>query len=345
MKFIIITEANQKVATGHFMETCELTRELMKRGHTVIIIVNSGCPQDLLNRFSYDFFFYNGTFDEDIKNTISVIEEERPDGIITDLREIQNADVQIIKKDLRIPIICIDEFGNRTLDADAIVNPMVDSVFWEYPNSSDRVYAGHRFLVLPELIRKYHKKEKIIRKSINRICISMGGVDPMGTTVKIVKWLPQLFENVIVDIILGAGFEFQSEIDLELSKMPGRINANVWKNVENIYEFFFKADLAICAGGNTLHELACIGTPTIVIPTMPHEKRNGDCFEAMGAVKSLCLAEDIGVDIIRKTIGEMTFDRRCNMSRSGKAGVEGRGVVYTADICEEIVARKGMTEL
>ena len=44
--------------------------------------------------------------------------------------------------------------------------------------------------------------------------------------------------------------------------------------------------MVCCAGGNTLHETACIGTPAIVWPSMPHERRTAECFERQGFCKS-----------------------------------------------------------
>ena len=47
--------------------------------------------------------------------------------------------------DKTISIICIDEFGHRNLQADIIVNPMIDSYYWNYGESDARLFCGaHR---------------------------------------------------------------------------------------------------------------------------------------------------------------------------------------------------------
>ncbi len=337
MYFLIITEANQKVATGHFMEVCELAREFIKRGHEIRVLVNRDCPADLFKRLPCAYSVYDESLSKVICKIIEIIQNECPDVIITNLREIHNEDIQRIKSVIHKPLICIDEFGNRKMECDAIINPMVDSAFWKYPDSPGKLYAGHQYLVLPETIREYHDKDKRIEKTIKRICVSMGGVDPLGTTVKIVKWLPRLFESVNADVILGAGFTYQEEIEEAIQILPQTISVHVQKNIRNIYEFFFEADLAFSAGGNTLHELACIGIPTIVIPTMIHEKRNGDCFEKMGTAKSLSLSESITIEEVESTIEEMTFEKRRDMSRCGKDSADGKGALNTLSACMEIV--------
>lgn len=340
MYYLIITEANQKVATGHFMEVIELSKELKRRGHDVKVLVNNECPEGLLERLSCERYEYKASIGEDIISVLEMIEKEHPDVIITNLREIQNEDILRIKSVFERPIICIDEFGNRTLDADIIINPMVDSFFWKYPNSSEKVYAGHKYLVLPKAIISYHDKEKKINKEIGKVCISMGGVDPKGTTVKVVKWLPQLFESAIAEVILGAGFVLCEELEAEINKLPQTIVVNVNRDVSNIYDYFFEADLAFCAGGNTLHELACIGTPSIVIPTNAHEVNNGKEFEEMGAVKCLSNTDTISIKEMTATLEKLSYGTRKRMSERGKNCCKGDGVVRTAEICEKLVEQK-----
>lgn len=337
MRFLIITEANQKVATGHFMEVCELSKELVDKGHEVKILINHDCPLELLNRFPNEYLFYNTSISKDLSKVSRFVEEIQPSEVITNLREVQNADILKLKEITDVPVICIDEFGHRTLDADVIINPMVDSSFWEYPGSSGKLYSGHQYLALPRCIKAYHDRDKTIKKDIAKVCVSMGGVDPYGTTVKIVEWLPQLFNVVEVDVILGAGFRFDDELEEATRKLPQTIRINIQKNVKNIYDYFFDADIAFCAGGNTLHELACIGTPTLVIPSMPHEINNGKEFEKMGAVKCLKQSDKVCVKEIKSALEKMTDKKRIEMSRCGKTKVDGKGLENTSDICIRLV--------
>ena len=47
------------------------------------------------------------------------------------------------------------------------------------------------------------------------------------------------------------------------------------------------ADIVISAGGNTVFELACVGTPGFVLWEDSHEKIQGDVFEKEGVVINL----------------------------------------------------------
>lgn len=61
-----------------------------------------------------------------------------------------------------------------------------------------------------------------------------------------------------------------------------------------------------------MYELVGIGTPMIVLPTMPHEKRNGKAFERMG----LCKAVD---EINEKIIASFDYKKRLEMSGKEKS--------------------------
>ncbi len=335
MYCIIITEANQKVATGHLLEACELIDELQERAHQVYLLINEDCPNGLLSRIHCTYSFFRDSLHYDIISVIEQIKAEDPDVVVTDMRKIENEDILTIKSRTEKKMFVIDELGHRRLDADVIINPMIAACFWDYPNSKGVKFFGQDYLALPRKLRAYHIKEKPIRSKIKNICISMGGVDLYGTTVKLVKWLSTIFHDVQINCVLGVGFLFSQELRSTIESLPPNNQLHVMKNIHNIYEYFYEADLAFCAGGNTLHELACIGVPTIVIPTMDHELRNGQAYASRGFGICLSKSEEITAGSIESSIAKMlSKEYRKKMSRNGKMACDGMGCKRTAEIIE-----------
>ncbi len=328
---VIMTEANECVATGHLMEAIGLADALTEDNKEVVLLLNDDCSDNLRRRIKCKYEGY--TYKKDLSlPTESIIEKllrYNPGMFITDMREVSNAFVRDIRKFYSGKIVCIDEWGHRRLDADVIINPMIDSYYWTYPDSKAEIYAGAEYLILPRSLQKYRGK-KTVNENVGRICVSMGGVDIKGTTLKLTEWIPDILPDIKLELILGAGFPYCRELEDIIQKNMATREYEVCRDVKDIYEHFLKADIVFCAGGNTLHELACLGVPTIVIPTMPHEERNGKCFESIGFGLCLSLADIVEVDEITEKLRLLISQKeRKKMSACGKQHFQGNGIEKT----------------
>ena len=295
-RILVVTEADEKVASGHLMECIEIVKVLRDNGYQVSLLINDDMPETFQSRipFPYEKFPRECLFGQYMIRETLV--NHAIDLVIFNLRCIEDELLQYIREDYRGIILCIDELGHRHLSCDIIVNPMIDEYYHEYVDLDAKLYAGAKYLALPRSIRAFHERKKEIHEEIKKICVSMGGVDSFGTTVKLAKWLPELLPEARMDFVLGGGFPYWEELE---SLVRNRRKISVYKNIDYIFELFFEADLAFCAGGNTLHELACIGTPAIVIPSMPHEVKNGKAFAVYGACLCLPIASDITINDIK----------------------------------------------
>lgn len=335
MNIVILTEADETVATGHLMESIELAQALTDSGCQVKLLVNGNCPAELLGRITCSYSLYPRDTDSGIARIRQCLSAKTPDILVTDLRSVDDEMIRKIRKSYQGKIICIDELGHRKLSCDVIINPMAGSDYWKYQTEA-RTYFGAQYLILPGKIASYHKMEKSIPDKIRRIAVSMGGADSKGTTLKLLRWLPDILADASYDIIMGGGFAYQQQAEELAEKFPQRDRVRMFRNTDHIYDFFYKADLAFCAGGNTLHELSCIGTPSIVIPTMPHEWDNGQVFEQAGFGKCLGLCEDVGKEELAQAVGRMQKAAvRKAMCEAGKRFSDGNGCRRVVRIIQE----------
>ena len=327
MNVLIITEANEIVASGHLMESIALARKCKEMGIDYTVLVNADMPAAWKERLiDLRFQEYTQSISKGMREIKGVISSQNFDVIIIDVRELKNEQIQIIRKVFNKRIVCLDEWGNRYLDCDIIVNNMLASYYWNYQDSKAKLYAGPQYLMLEDKLKVYHNKKKYIAKNIKKIVISMGGVDPKNHTKRIVhdlRGIPELFE---IDVVLGGGYLYKEELVRTIGEDSRFV---IHQNINYIYELFEQADVAFCAGGNTMYELAGIGTPMIVIPTMVHEEKNGKEFERAGACKLL-------EGEIQETLYGLNVYERKKMSFNGKKLIDGKGV----DRILEIVVSK-----
>ena len=322
-RVLLVTEANEQVASGHLLECAELARLLENAGIRVDVAVNDDACEAFKSRLGRAYLEYHEHVEKDFAFFTRLLHDVRYNIIVTNLREVHDSWLGHLKDTCRCPVVCIDEWGHRQLGCDVIINPMVDPYFWDYGGSTAKIYAGHEYLILPEMIAKYHTRDKLISEWIGRVCVSMGGVDKFGSTVKITRWLVENHPDMQVDVILGGGFSHNEELDAVIG---GRDIIRRMQNVSDIYDYFEWADLAFCAGGNTLHELACIGTPALIVPTMDHEASNGKRFEAMGFGITLPKSEELTDADLSVGWGQISDkENRHGMMLAGKKACTGDG--------------------
>ena len=332
---VIVTEANEFVATGHLMECIVCANTLKEAGYEIAFWINNDADQNLKKRIPYQFQEYLKSIENDYNRLVESVLKIKPKAIIFNLREITEGflkDIRAgIRKDTRI--VCIDEFGHRNLPVDIIINPMIAPYYWEYGDSKACRFCGAEYLVLPEKLEELHQKEKIINQDIGKIVVSMGGVDPKKYTLDLVEIMPQMFPDATIEIIIGGGNRNGKEIKEKVIKYKHVV---IKENISNLPDLIYEADLIICAGGNTLHESACIGTPAIVLPSMPHEERTAASFEEKGFGMVADIKGDWRKEILHLCNDMKSYELRCSMCMKGKEISDGRGRRRIVEIINRI---------
>lgn len=326
----IVTEADEYVATGHLMECIVCAKELIAEGYAISFWINDNAEPALKKRIPCGYHEYKQSIEEDNTHFFQVVISEQVKVIVFNLRQITEKFLYKVKHMVsdNTKILCIDEFGHRDLPADIIVNPMIVPYYWDYGDCKARLYCGAEYLILPAEPGMLHLRKKQINEKIERIVISMGGADPENYTLKLVKIVPELFEETEISIVIGAENKNRKEIEKEAAYRK----VSLYRNVTNLPEMMFETDVLICAGGNTLHEAACIGTPAIVIPSRPHEEQTAKCFQEKGFGIVVDGQVDLKTEILNALYKINSLETRNEMSKNGKLVSDGLGRKRIVDI-------------
>jgi UDP-2,4-diacetamido-2,4,6-trideoxy-beta-L-altropyranose hydrolase len=338
----IVTEANATVATGHLIECIVCAEELVKNGYEISFWINDDMESGLKRRIPYKFQEYHISIESDYESLIEKVCQINPKVLLFNLREISEKFLKVCKEKIskKTSVICIDEFGHRNLFADIIINPMIDSYYWNYGESKAQLFCGAKYLILPKELTQYHKKKKAINNDVQKIVITMGGVDPQNYTVGLIGIVADYFQDIVINVVVGGGNQHYKEI-AEQVKRYNRVygnKINVVRNIINVdlLELMYQADLVICSGGNTLHEVACIGTPAIVIPSMPHEVDNAQTFagEKFGLV--IKNTDNLKTKIWEALRNIRSYQVRNKMSTKGRQISDGLGRMRVVKIIGEV---------
>lgn len=324
LSIAIFAEFSARIGTGHIIESLNLAKAAFKKGFHVSMWVSGAVPLPILDSFPcHCNFFHSLKTKKECSEIKAKLSEEEVQVIIFNFRKITNRILSFFKNN-NCKLISIDELGNRCLECDAIINPSIVEKYYRY-HSNGSIYTGPKYLSVSNEFTKIHLRKRIFNNGIRTIAVSMGGLDRTDTTLKIIKALLNWRPDVKKNILLGSGFIHSEEVSKKITSFKDN-NFRIYHNASNIEALLLESDVAFTAGGNTLYELACIGTPAIVLYEDEHEKESGAAFEKYGF--GYCLGR--GVEVGKKDILnvlEKFEDTKVRYSHSfrGKEIVDGKG--------------------
>lgn len=334
----ILTEFSYRIGTGHLLESIELYREAKDNGFKVTLGVSIRSPKSILNRLKVPYiFFRNLNSKPQAKRIKDIFLDHGCSVIVFNFRKITN-EILISFKHRHIKTICIDELGSSSLDCDVVINPVIVKKYHKYSleNKNIKIYSGPKYLSLNPNFAKIHSKSRVFKDKICAISVSMGGVDRTDATLRLIDVLAKWRRGVVKNIILGGGCRYAAEARERIKRYP-EMNFRLFQNVINIASFFTKSDVVFTAGGNTLYELACCGTPAIVLYEDKHERESGIAFEKKGF--GFCLGQGVKVGqahIIDCLERFQDPQVRYKHYQNGKKIVDGRGAERIVRILSDL---------
>ena len=324
---IFCVEVSEQVATGHLMVCMACASALREHGVTCFFVLGPyGPAENLLDSEGFPFAVVpNGKTDEVYKKITDV------EGCACVVVNYRRPPVSLLDRvrGSSIPLVLMDELGNERVNCDVLINSTVvpEWLNYSFMGQEPSCCFGPEFAVLRAEFAMLHKQPRPTGGDEKRILITMGGVDRTGATLRIVKALSQMSSGIKKTVILGPGFLHMDEF-LAQYKSSKDVSLDYAIAVKDFAERIRAADLVISSGGNTLYEMACLGTPGIVLWEDLHEGRQAEVFESSGTVLNIGNGLEAPMDAIHDSVSALINDtaRMAAMSRSGLSLVDGLGL-------------------
>ncbi len=184
------------------------------------------------------------------------------------------------------------------------------------------------YIPLDRIFQKHHSARKAIRPVIKNILVTMGGSDTYGFTPHVIRILGHSWaKECALTVIRGPASKHSPrhiQTLLGAAKNTRLLNSIPQKAMLRWMQW---ADLAICAGGNTLFELACTGTPSISIASEPFEEETVLRMQKLGVCLGIPFHRKVSEKKLSSHIKTMRdYSIRRSQSRTGKKLVDGKGV-------------------
>ena len=201
-------------------------------------------------------------------------------------------------------LMVIDDLANRNLDCDILLD---QNYCDNFENRYDKLvpknckkFLGPRFLILRDEFLKLHKTSKKNKKTIRKIMLFFGGSDDSHETIKVVKILPFIKNlDLSFDIVLGKNNSDIKKI-IDLCRHINKVSIHI--QIDNMAEIMSKTDLAIIAGGSTVWEACCLGTPIYTVVTAENQNIIISYLDKIGVINNIGLSENITSEDMLKSI-------------------------------------------
>lgn len=340
MKIAIRADGSNVIGMGHVYNSLAVADVLREKGAKVYFITKDygAAIQKFQERgYPVEKIPADPEEKENFDETIKILEKKQTTFLITDLLEIHR-DCSPALRDKGIKCISFDVLGKISLQSDIIFNrTTLKKRFVNYQkNDYTTYYLGPKYVPLAKQYWGLGKKVRKIKPKIENVLVCLGGGDEFNITSRVAKILDSF--PVEATIVLGRAFKGEPELRDTINSMKKK--PVIMKDISNMAEIMQQSDIAICAGGSILYELAITGTPGLIIPMNDHQVENGEEFQNLGSIITVGMHNHVSDEAIKEQIKKLEdYDLRRKMSETGKKIIDGKGAERAAAIILEFMRK------
>ena len=315
MKVIIATEGGEIGGLGHIQRCFAISQAFEEKGIKSQFIVNGDdSVKKALREKNYQIWNWlkkrNEFFELAKKVDIVII-----DSYLGDISFYKK-----LSELVRVPVYIDD---NKRLDypRGIVVNGGIHARKLKYlKKDSVRYLLGNQYAPLRKLF--WEVRERKTRDGIESIMVTTGGHDPKNVMPKIVKFLKVNYPALRKDIIIGNAFGNIDAIKKEVDKNTSLVYFPDTKKMKDIMS---RSDIAISSGGQTLHELARVGVPTIAFLQAENQRLNLEAWDKEGFIEYVGGYNNLGKKISQGLDRLPLRKERARRSGIGMRLVDGQG--------------------
>ena len=278
-KILIRADSSRLIGSGHVRRMSVLSEELRLQNFKTALLTNSE------TKFTFPKFkdhFDDVLFGETEEEIHSAIKDRSAyrsvDAVFFDHYKLSSREHQKYRSYSKL-LIGIDDLANRLLDWDMIFDSNYNRTHADYKNfikNSATCFFGASFQIVHPVFSKFASipKKKPHAKNVERIFVSLGGTDPRGYLVPLIKFLTREYDGIKLDVVVGSAAENFLEIQQLSTTLTERVN--LFPDASNVAELMHSADFAIGAGGTMTWERNILSLPTLILIIADNQLQVGE---------------------------------------------------------------------
>lgn len=299
-RFAIRADGGGDIGLGHVMRCAALARALRRHGADIDWFTAS--PTALPDGLGDSVRIHAIDTDSEAQTLAACLNNAGTHLLIGDWKTTP-ADLVADIRDKLCPVVLIGGFTG-----DAVADLHVRQGFCETPADPRRpALSGAPWLLLDDAYAGLPPRQ--VKDTASTLLVSLGGT------------ATDLVDRVETAIRQSSAL---AHTNLQIRRPHGTRDARQLQPLQHALQ---AADLAILAGGTTLHEAAATGLPAISIPIVPHQYDRAGQYQRLGLGLMIDPEKPCFERRITETLEALAADpgRRARMARRGQSLVDGRG--------------------
>ena len=313
MKLVIFSEAGFEYGFGHFYRMSGICEKAIKDyGEAEMYLVADETARDNLKREYVRFADWH-----DASEYERILDKEST--LVVDSYHVDLAELERFQE-LAREMIVIDDNIRLDYHDMKILNPNYFAMWIDYPqDSNNTVYSGKECTLLRDEFRI--RENRVVRKDISNILVTMGGTDPKGLTQEIIrriKSIDTISPQATIHAVCTEAYKNLNEIRQEMG--PGdKLHLNA--GASEVRDLMLKCDFAVASAGGTTNELIKMQCPAVLVAVADNQMVNTRLLSEKGYVLAaygdkLDVIESICDYNIRQSIAKKL--KEFETDRSGK---------------------------
>lgn len=339
VRILYRADGNAEIGTGHIARAVTILDEFRRQSNCQCQVLTRP-SQETIRRLATAGYEWDSIPEQahpqaELRQFRKLIDSWGPSVAVVDLLDTDHGYMTQLPSEGRV-LVTMDDLGEGRVCADLAVNMLVrEPAPQRLAAGGTRLLEGPAYVTLGPMYQFGQHEPRTIGEQARRILVSVGGGDADGTILRVARALTLLKDEVSVQFVVGTAFPHRDGLEATLAEAPWEYE--LAQSLPHLLSALRVADLAIVAGGLTMHEAAYAGTPGVVVAQrIDHQRFLGRFFEEQGVFAYAGPASDISPEHIAGVVSDLLPDaeRRRAMSRRGQALVDGQG---TQRVVEEIL--------
>ena len=299
-KILVRVDGSKTIGLGHIYNMLTILNQF--RNEEILILMDK---KKSLGKDKFKENLYKVKIISNQVEVFSEIKKFKPDIIFND---ILNTDLKYMKKlrKEKIFLVNFEDMGEGRTCSDLIFNP----IFSATKKLSNEHY-GSEFACVRDEFRIFKRTK--IRKKIEKISITLGGVDNNNNTFKIIEIINKnkILKDITINVILGFGFKHKEKLmNLIDSMKKENYKIVIIEKTDFISKYILDSDFIIASNGRTIFEIASLKIPMISLSVNSRERQHSFVNETKTGYQINMLKTSIEKELVDVINNMKKFEKR-----------------------------------